>query len=167
MDDLASPDPGRSRSHARAGLVPALCALLALCGCGLFGVGSGPDVGGPGIPQAQDAESFPGERREVTGEVLATNEGCVFVVVSGVEYFAIWPSGSDGPDDSGRLLLLPDGDAVRDGDSIVGVGALTPVRPLVADRNGYWASVIGYCAPDIETAMVLDHASVKPSNTGD
>lgn len=136
----------------------ALAALLVLSGCNLFGPEGQPAVGGPGIPQRQEGDSFPGELHEIVGEVWVADNGCGSVVVDGQEYFAIWPAGSEGPDDSGRRLMLPNGDSVRGGDMIAGTGVLTPVRPLTADRNSYWANVIGYCAPDIDTALVVDDA---------
>lgn len=117
------------------------------------------------MPERRSGESYPGERMEINGEVTAADNGCVFVAVDGDAVFAIWPSGSEGPDDSGSRLRLPNGESVREGDSIVGIGVLTPTEPLISDRNGYWANVIGYCDPNADAVLALEEAQLAPAGS--
>ena len=110
--------------------------------------------GGMGLPQQIEGERYPGERREVQGRVMLSEEGCVNVRVDATAYFVIWPAGSDLAD----AVRLPDGSILAVGDMVQGTGAFTPTEPLLADANGYWAHAIGYCAPDADQVLVFDEA---------
>lgn len=122
---------------------------LAIAAC------SSPDgLGGMEMPRQRDGEAYPGLRRDIVGIVEVAPDGCVGVRIDDRSYFAIWPRGSE----QHEVVRLPGGEVIAAGDRIVGVGALTPVAPLVADPNGYWAYVIGFCAPDAREVLVLDAA---------
>ena len=112
------------------------------------------------LPHQLPGESYPGDRGELTGVLDVADNGCRHIVLDAGTYFVIWPSGSDAAD-LGELpagVRLPGGDVIADGDTLVGTGALTPTAPLTADRNGWWAHVIGYCAPDASEVFVFDSA---------
>jgi hypothetical protein len=109
-------------------------------------------LGGMGLPQQLPGERYPGADRELAGTVELQENGCINVVVNGESLLAIWPAGSALDD----LVRLPDGTVLADGDTLTAAGSLTPTAPLVADRNGYWANVIGFCAPDAKRVVVLD-----------
>jgi hypothetical protein len=132
---------------AAAALALAVGLTVAAC--------SGPDgLGGMEMPRQRDGETYPGMRRDIVGIVEVTPDGCIGVKVDDRSYFAIWPRGSE----QGEAVRLPGGEVIAAGDRIAGVGALTPVAPLVADPNGYWAYVIGFCAPGAREVLVLDAA---------
>lgn len=110
--------------------------------------------GGP-PPQQLAGEVYPGERRELVGQLDHAANGCRFVVVDGDRRFAIWPAGTR---DVEGLLVLPGGDRLAGGDPVAGIGTVMPARRLVGDGNGYWGSTIGYCEPDADLVVVFDAA---------
>lgn len=114
-------------------------------------------LGGPGLPVQRSGESYPGARRPVFATFEIAGNGCFELDIDGTNHFVIWPMGSslDGP----VQVRLPDGTVLASGDPIDGTGAFTRRAPLTADRNGYWATVIGFCAPDATEVVVLDSAS--------
>jgi hypothetical protein len=106
------------------------------------------------LARQRDGETYPGVRRNVVGIVEVAPDGCIGVKVDDRSYFAIWPRGSE----QDEAVRLPGGEVIAAGDRITGVGALTPVAPLVADPNGYWAYLIGFCVPGAREVLVLDAA---------
>jgi hypothetical protein len=134
----------------RRGVAPVL--LAALAGCSL---GSG--LGGPGAPAQLDGEAYPGPRAPVAGTVQGEDSGCLEIETDGLARFVIWPAGTQLADGG---IRLPDGTVVRPGSRVEGIGAVTPIERLVADPNGYWAHVIGFCAPAEDEALVLDQVGV-------
>lgn len=124
---------------------------LAVTACGL-------GEGGLGLPTQRSGETYPGARMEIAGTMAVTSNGCFELDTEAGRHFVIWPAGSALDD----RVRLPDRSVVREGDRIEAVGAMTPVDPLVADRNGYWAQAIGYCAPDAMRVIVLDEARRSP-----
>jgi hypothetical protein len=111
---------------------------------------------GLGLPVPIAGESYPGERKDVTGVLEVASNGCLQLGVDGQRYFVIWPTGSMLDD----RVRLPNGQVVREGQTVTGTGALTPSAPLVAQRDSYWASAIGFCAPDATEVLVLDSAAL-------
>ena len=111
-----------------------------------------------GLPVQIAGEDYPGDRYELTGSLHVTDTGCDHAMVDGRELYVIWPTGSAKVDG----VRLPDGSVLVDGDTFEAVGGLTPVEPLTADPNGWWAHTIGFCDPDAVHALVLDE--VRPAN---
>lgn len=93
----------------------------------------------------------------MTGTLHVT-DGRDHAVVEGTEPDVIWPAGSATVDGA----RMPDGSVLRDGDGFEGLGALTPLEPLMADANGWWAHTIGFCDPDATQALVIDEARPDP-----
>ncbi|HSK51423.1 MAG TPA: hypothetical protein VLA44_01610, partial [Clostridia bacterium] len=93
-------------------------------------------------------------RRDLAGTVELGDNGCVNVVLDGRSLFVIWPAGSALDD----VVRLPDGEVLADGDPVRGTGAVSPIAPLVEDRGGYWANVIGFCGPAADVLIVFDSA---------
>lgn len=137
---------------ARARAAVALAVALAVAGCGLGMPGEGEGEGGLGLPQQLPGETYPGERRQITGQLEITDVGCLHVVVDGESHFVIWPGGAELAD----AVRLPSGEELRPGDTVLGTGALTPVAPLTAEGDGYWAHAIGFCAPEADRVLVFD-----------
>ena len=111
-----------------------------------------------GLPRQIAGETYPGERRELSGVLEVADNGCLNLTMDGATRFVIWPAGSTQDD----RVRLPDGEFITVGDEVAGIGALTPTAPLVANRDGFWASAIGYCAPDASEVVVLDSARRAP-----
>lgn len=129
----------------------AVLSLVLCAGC-LGDVG----LGGPGLPQQRTGETYPGQRFETAGEIEQTDTGCLRILIDAVSRFVIWPAGSD----LGDAVRLPDGSEARPGDRLRAVAALTPTDRLVADANGYWASVLGFCAPNDGFVLVIDEVDL-------
>ena len=110
-----------------------------------------------GLPVQVSGEVYPGQRSELAGSLHVTDSGCDHAVVDGQERYVIWPAGSEKVDG----VRLPDGSVLRDGDPFDAVGALTPVAPLTAEANGWWAHTIGFCDPGATEVLVLDE--VRPA----
>jgi hypothetical protein len=131
----------------------AFVALVALAGC------SGPPAeGGMGLPAQREGDAYPGPRAEVTGTVRTAENGCIEVEADGRRWFVIWPAGAR----LDALVRLPDGTVLDDGDRLTATGGPTPVGRLVADRAGYWANTIGFCAPEATEVLVLDEVRADP-----
>jgi hypothetical protein len=144
---------GRIGHHAPMRRVAVTTSLLVLVAC------TAPAAeGGMGLPTQVDGEDYPGARREIRGTVAVSETGCIELETDDGRWFVIWPSGSR----LDALVRLPNGTVLDEGDRIVAAGALTPVRPLVADAGGYWANTIGFCAPDATDVLVLDEARAGP-----
>jgi hypothetical protein len=133
----------------RTAIVSSLAGVLVACGGG---------EGGMGLPVQVDGEVYPGDRGEITGTVTTTENGCVELDTEAGRWFVIWPSGSR----LDALVRTADGTVLDEGARVRAIGALTPVGPLVADRAGYWANTIGYCAPDASEVLVLDDVRAEP-----
>jgi hypothetical protein len=114
------------------------------------------------LPSQHDGESYGGERLALTGELSVAANGCINITLNTGSYLVIWPKGSDYADlgSSPAGVRLPNGHVIAPGDTLSGTGALTATAPLVANRDGYWAHVIGYCAPGASEIVVFD--SVNP-----
>ena len=129
-------------------------AALSLVGVLLGGCGLG--SAGTGLAHQRDSETYPGDRRQLTGRVEG-GPACWHITLDGQSYFVIWPAGSDdeivGEEWGARLSKS---EIVAPGDTVTGTGAFTPAEPLVAERYGYWAHVIGMCAPDASEVVVFD-----------
>lgn len=108
-----------------------------------------------GLPRIQPGEEYPGERRDIVGTFVVAENGCFNVRVDGEEHFVIWPRGEH----DGDGVRLSSSEELRDGDSVRGRGALTPVEPLVDDESGYWANAIGFCAPEADEVLVFDEVA--------
>jgi hypothetical protein len=118
---------------------------LAACGVG---------EGGMGLPHQLAGETYPGDRMAVAGELVVAQNGCLELNVDGARYFVIWPAGAT----LDAFVRLPNGDVIGEGDRVEGTAALTPTAPLTANRDGYWANAIGFCAPEAAEVLVMDIA---------
>jgi hypothetical protein len=135
-------------------VLPAMAAAIVVVA--VFG-GCGIGQGG-GLPTQFSDEAYPGVRDEVRGTFESTSYGCRMLEVDGETWYVIWPAGS-------RLdngIRLPDGSLVDEGDTVVGIGALTPTAPLAA-ANEYWRRQFIDCAKGAEEVLVLDAATVDPA----
>ena len=130
-------------------LVACLGWLAAACQ-----VAAPPDQAGMGLPVQLPGEVYQSERSPLSGTLHVTDTGCDHAMVDGRKRYVIWPAGSAKVDG----VRLPDGSVLADGDPFEGVGGLTPVEPLTADRNGWWAHTIGFCDPEATEVLVLDEA---------
>ena len=135
----------------RLGFLGAMFGVLAACSTPPSG------LSGMGLPQQRANEVYPGTRMALEGVLQIADDGCFQLLMNGNRTFVIWPPGAsqDGP----VRIRLPDGGVIGEGDALKATGAFTPVAPLIADRNGYWATTIGFCAPESEEVIVLDSAS--------
>jgi hypothetical protein len=130
---------------------------LLLAGCATVVACSVPGLAGAGVASQRTGESFPGERRDVRGVVEGGPNSCAHLVVDGVSHFVIWPHGT-----ATWELVLRSGQRVREGDTIVGRGALTPTEPLhgAAGETTYWGHMLGLCDVEAEEVLVLDDAAL-------
>lgn len=131
----------------RKGIGQAVLIAILLTACGL-------GEGGLGLPRQLGGETYPGDRFTLDGVMQVSSNGCFQLKWQGRIHYVIWPAGSTLDDQ----VRLPNGEVIREGDHVTGIGALTPTAPLVANRDGYWAYAIGYCAPGAEEVIVLDSA---------
>ena len=130
---------------------PVLALLVTIQGLAAC-TADGEALGGFGVPAQLAGETYPGPRRAIASVLEGDDVGCLEAAVDGAPRFVIWPAGA-------RLdhgVRLADGTILRPGDPFDRVGALTPIEPLAADPNGFWASLIGFCAPASREALVLD-----------
>jgi hypothetical protein len=130
------------------------CAAPAGILAFLAGVAGCAGEAGLGLPHQRQGETYPGERHTITGTLVVASNGCLHVAVDGTPHFVIWPAGAE----LGNRVKLGWFEELREGETVRAVAAFTPVGPLVADRNGYWAYAIGYCAPNAEEVLVFDKA---------
>lgn len=111
------------------------------------------------LPHQLPGENYRGDRRELTGLLHVADNGCFQVALGAGTNFVIWPAGSEDAA-VGDLpgVRLAGGDVIVAGNTVAGRGALTATAPLTVERNGWWAHVIGYCAPDASEVVVFDSA---------
>jgi hypothetical protein len=116
--------------------------------------------GGMPLPRQHAGETYPGDRRELSGVLEVSDFGCLNIALDGETYLVIWPAGSDYADlgDGPPGVQLPGGQAITEGDSLVGIGTLTPTEPLLANRDTSLAYAIRGCAPDASEVIVFDTA---------
>ena len=147
-------------------VVPGPASLGVALVVGLLAACTTPEagLGGLGLPRQHPGEEYPGARMAITGVFQVADDGCFQLLTKGNRVFVIWPPGAaeDGP----LRIRFRDGSVLQEGDVITGTGAYTPVAPLVADRNGYWATTLGFCAPEADEVIVLDDASRGPAWLG-
>lgn len=144
--------------------VPTVLALVlvGLGGCSSSG-GSSPEgnEGGMGVPQQRPGESYPGARGPVDGAVALQSNGCFRIETAAGSRLVVWPRGTRQDPQDGAVLRLPSGDRLGDGDRVTGTGLELPVTGLPGVPDGYWGSVVTFCAPDDATVLVLDE--VRPA----
>jgi hypothetical protein len=109
------------RSAGRWRVSSALPAAVLLAACSI-------GEGGIGLPVQRPGEAYPGVRQEVRGPLEVAANGCFELVIDERPWYVIWPSGSQRDD----RVLLPNGQLVAEGATVVGIGAFTPTAPLVA-----------------------------------
>lgn len=145
--------PWRSRVAA-AGLAVALCGA-ALAGC------SGDDVeGGMALPSQRGGVTFAGARGPVTGTVALQRNGCFRLDTGAGTRLVVWPRGAEQDPDDGAVIRLASGRRLHHGDRVAGTGLEYPATGLPASTDGYWNSVLTFCAPGEATVLVLD--DVRP-----
>ena len=148
----------RKPPHLGPSLVAALGVVLVLAACG----GTSDNTAGGPLPNQRDGESYPGVRSEVTGQVLQTDNGCLYVVTDRGRQFAVWPRGAEQARDDARVVLLVDGNRVAPGDQVVAQAVTMPVTDLVGVPDGYWGNQLAFCAPDARAVLVLDSVQPQP-----
>lgn len=132
----------------RVGGATALCALTFVAACAAYL--------GLGLPAQRAGETYPGERRDLRGVLRLGPRSCLELEVAGVRHFVIWPPGSQDAD----RVRLPNGEVVREGQEIVGRGALTRTAPLSGPEGSYWNTAFDICAPNADEVLVLDNAQL-------
>jgi hypothetical protein len=131
--------------------VALLTALLA--GCAALPLASDDEnEGGFGLPQQRANETYPGARRELTGELRVAGDGCAYLEIDGVERLAVWPAGSE----VSRPVRLPDATELEHGDVLRVRGAMVPTALLPGGADGYWGNLTAFCAGDVAEVVVVD-----------
>ena len=133
---------------------------IVACGLALVLSGCWIGEGGMPLPRQHAGETYPGDRRELSGVLEVSDFGCLNIALDGETYLVIWPAGSDYADlgDRPQGVLLPGGQVIAEGDPVVGTGAFTSTEPLLANRDSSLAYAIGGCAPDASEVIVFDTA---------
>jgi len=127
--------------------------LTLLVGCSTFAVPTEePNEGGFGLPQQLAGETYPGTRRELTGELRVAGDGCAYLEIDGVERLAVWPAGSE----LSRPVRLPDATELEHGDELRVTGAVAPTALLPGGADGYWGNLTAFCAGDVAEVVVID-----------
>lgn len=108
-------------------------------------------LGGIGVPQQVDGETYPGPRAELRGAVWVGDDGCVYLLEDAPR-LVVWPAGSALSDP----VRLPDGTELRDGDELTIDGRLVPAADLPGGADGYWAHVTGFCDAGADQVVVAD-----------
>ena len=108
-----------------------------------------------GLPQQLPGETYGGARADLAGTLGVAENGCVYLETEGVERLLIFPPGSA----LSEPARLSDGTELHEGDALGGRGVVVPTETLPGGRDGYWASVSGYCAGDVPEAAVFDEIS--------
>jgi hypothetical protein len=152
---------GLRLAAAGAGLV-----LLAACG-GDDKAGTGfLDVGDLSTPPATGHFTGPAER--LTGRLTARDNGCVNVVVAGVERVPLWPDGTEVAAKSGDryVVTLPGGTKLSaegpDGDTFTAEGVVDgggDFTSKVGDPAGKVASFLDFCGVDAAPVAFKDAAT--------
>jgi hypothetical protein len=140
-------------------LVVVSLATLAAAVLGGCGADRDSEGGGP-LPHQFDGESYPAPRFQATGEVVQTENGCLFVTVDGVRRYAVWPREAEQDRDDATLVRLADGTRVAAGNRIAVTAAVFPVASLPGVPDGFWGNYTGYCAPGDKDVIVLDTVEV-------
>ncbi len=146
---------GCGRGTMRNAFIAVVLGGLA-AGCAL------PGQAGMDLPRQNDAETYSGDRSQLAGVLATASNGCLTIGMNSGDYLVIWPRGSEFAN-RGELpagVRLPDGQVISPGDAMSGTGAFTPTAPLVANRHGYWAHTIGYCAPSASQVVVFDSVAL-------
>ena len=108
--------------------------------------------GGFGLPQQLAGETYPGTRRELTGELRVAADGCAYLEIDGVGRLAVWPAGSE----LSRPVRLPDATELEHGDTVRVTGAVVPTALLPGGADGYWGNLTAFCAGDVPEVVVVD-----------
>jgi len=114
---------------------------------------SGEGEGGFGLPHQLAGETYPGTRRELTGELRVAENGCANLEVDGVSRLAVWPAGSV----LSRPVRLPDETELEHGDTLRVTGAILAAAALPGGTDGYWGSFTAFC--DADEVIVIDSVS--------
>jgi hypothetical protein len=144
-----------SRTTALASSRLVCAALLAalLAGCtDLPAPSDDSGEGGFGLPQQLAGETYPGTRRELTGELRVAGDRCAYVELDGVERLAVWPAGSE----LSRPVRLPDATELEHGDLLRVTGAIVRTALLPGGADGYWGNLTSFCAGDVAEGVVID-----------
>lgn len=137
-----------------------LLLAAAAGGCSASDRGDGSE-GGMALPQQRDGEAYPGDRVPVTGTVVLQPNGCFRLRTAAGTRLVVWPRGSRQDPQDGATVRLPSGEPLRDGDPVTGSGLDFPISGLTGVPDGYWGSVVTFCAPADATVLVLD--DVRPA----
>lgn len=132
-------------------LIGILAGFVATVTIVLMIVLSPPTFVGPELPTTETAL----EGETTTATLTVHEDGCFFVGLAGIEYYAIWPSGfvrDESAVVSGPLTIA-------DGDEFVVTGAIVD-RASAVDDNEYLNRVTGSCMGQDSNDDVLVMTSV-------
>lgn len=153
------------------GIATLIVALLGACGLAQEEDGTGyltvADLAG-----TTQSGRFAGARVPVVGELRVTHNGCVTVVIAGVERVPLWPKGTRvAPDDdsAGYAVDLPGSVTLRTGTTRGGsfeavgvVGADATLTPEPSPDDSKLAGLLGFCGIPAAPVAFFDAASVRP-----
>lgn len=111
-------------------------------------------LGGMGVPQQFEGETYPGPAATVAGTVWVAEDGCVYLIDDRPRLI-VWPSGSQLSDP----VRLPDGTELADGDEVTLEGRLVLAADLPGGADGYWGMVTGFCDAGGDQVLVADRVT--------
>lgn len=118
------------------------------------------DTGGPGAPSASPGEFPIATSGAMVGRMLLDDRGCWTIAVNDQERFVVMPPGFTLDPADGTRLLGPDGIVVSGGTAVDATGSMVSVADLPGGPDGYWGSLIGFCAPGAVEVAVVETVSV-------
>jgi hypothetical protein len=141
------------------GLIAVCAILLAVAGCD-------DDVAGYGHLDAGDLATppvtghFTAAPSTVTAGLVARDNGCVNVVVDGVERHPFWPDGTEVKQRSGTVyeVLLPDGRTLTSGETFTATAVIDGGGDIDSEKiSGF----LSFCAVPAAPILFADAALIK------
>lgn len=115
-------------------------------------------LGGSGLAKQIAGEEYTGPAFDEAVTFAVAPNGCHTVVLDGTAHAVIWPQRATDPDPA---TVIVDDLTVADGDGIRVSGRAVSTAALPGGPDGYWASVMGFCAlPD--PVLVVDRVEAAP-----
>ncbi|WP_328477170.1 hypothetical protein OHA21_23820 [Actinoplanes sp. NBC_00393] len=143
--------------------VPLLVLLILLAGCG------SDDKAGFGHLDMDDLRAsswsgqFTGPAQQMRARLTVEANGCVNVVVDGVERHPFWPDGTEvaeDPDDFERYLVdLPGDLRLATGDEFTASGIVAATPAPSTDPAGKAESLLGFCGVEAAPVAFPDAAT--------
>ena len=139
--------------------VPLILVVLSLVPAAACGSGDEAGAGHLDMADLRDSswsEQFAAPARPLRGRLTVQPDGCVNVVVEGVERHPFWPDGTEvgpDPDEPGRYLVdLPGDLTLATGDEFTASGVVAPGAAASTDPPGKVESFLEFCG--VEAAPV-------------